>query len=210
MASLGNDRVSAEAGAAAGTRSKVVVVGDGLCGKTSMLLRFTRNEFPDKYIPTVCEATTADIQVDGTVQSLVLWDTAGQEDYDRLRPLCYGRTNVVIVCFSVSDRNSFDNVVNKWMPEVRHFCPGVSVLLVATKIDLRQVPAGGDLSRSAESCISAANGSRLASDVGARLYVECSALTGEGVGLVFEMVARLADQQRKEQQPVNKLKCLLL
>ena len=54
---------------------------------------------------------------------LVLWDTAGQEDYDRLRPLCYRRTNVAVVCFAVDSADSFDNVQLKWMPEVRHYCP---------------------------------------------------------------------------------------
>jgi small GTP-binding protein len=57
---------------------------------------------------------------------LALWDTAGQEDYDRLRPVSYPDTDVVLICFSVDVRDSFFNVTAKWLPEIQHHCPGVS------------------------------------------------------------------------------------
>ena len=63
------------------------------------------------------------MQVDGVKRSLILWDTAGQEEYDRLRPLCYDGADVVLVCYAVDDPVSLDNVRQKWIPEVRHFCP---------------------------------------------------------------------------------------
>ena len=63
----------------------VVVVGDGFCGKTSLLYVFSRNEFPEQYLPTVFETSVTDISVNGHNVELLLWDTAGQEDYDRLR-----------------------------------------------------------------------------------------------------------------------------
>ena len=66
-------------------RVNVVVVGDGFCGKTSLLYVFSRNEFPEQYLPTVFETSVADISVNGRSVELQLWDTAGQEDYDRLR-----------------------------------------------------------------------------------------------------------------------------
>lgn len=167
-------------------RQKVVIVGDGYCGKTCMVLRYTRNEFPDNYVPTVCEATSTSVQVDDERRAmLVLWDTAGQEDYDRLRPLCYQRTNVVVICFAVNSPTSFDNVQLKWMPEVRHHCRDAPVVLVATKTDLRR---GRDAQRS----ITTDDGSELARQLGADAYAECSAKTGDGVANVFQTAAREA------------------
>ena len=83
------------------------------------------------------ENYVADIEVDGKHVELALWDTAGQEDYDRLRPLSYPDTNVVLMCFSVDQPDSLENIAEKWNPEVMHFCNGVPKVLVATKLDLR-------------------------------------------------------------------------
>jgi len=66
-------------------RVNVVVVGDGGCGKTSLLYVFSRNEFPEQYLPTVFETSVTDIQLKGRNVEMQLWDTAGQEEYDRLR-----------------------------------------------------------------------------------------------------------------------------
>ena len=85
----------------------MVIVGDGACGKTCLLIVFCKNQFPEVYVPTVFENYVADIEVDAeTVYAkqveLALWDTAGQEDYDRLRPLSYPDTDVVLMCFSMT------------------------------------------------------------------------------------------------------------
>lgn len=71
---------------------------------------------------------------------LALWDTAGQEDYDRLRPLSYPDTDVILMCFSVDSPDSLENIPEKWTPEVKHFCPNVPIILVGNKKDLRNDP----------------------------------------------------------------------
>lgn len=121
--------------------------------------------------------------------TLGLFDTAGQEDYDRLRPLSYPQTDVFLVCFSVTSPASFENVREKWFPEVHHHCPGVPCLIVGTQIDLREDPTVVEkLARQKLRPISAETGERLARELGAVKYVECSALTQQGLKNVFDEV----------------------
>ena len=67
---------------------------------------------------------------EGTPVHLSLWDTAGQENYDQVRPLGYPNTDVLLLCFSVVEPNSFNNVKTKWYPEIREHCEGVPIILV--------------------------------------------------------------------------------
>ena len=114
-------------------RKKLVIVGDGCCGKTCLLIVFSKDQFPEVYVPTVFENYVADIEVDGKQVELALWDTAGQEDYDRLRPLSYPDSDVIVMCFGIDNPDSLENITEKWQPEVRHFCPRVPVVLVGNK-----------------------------------------------------------------------------
>src|SRR6266540_7216630 len=94
-------------------RRKLVIVGDGACGKTCLLIVYSKGTFPEIYVPTVFENYVATVVVDGKSVELALWDTAGQEDYDRLRPLSYPETDLIFVCFAIDCPNSLDNVVDK-------------------------------------------------------------------------------------------------
>jgi cell division control protein 42 len=121
--------------------------------------------------------------------TLGLFDTAGQEDYDRLRPLSYPQTDVFLVCFSVTSPASFENVREKWFPEVHHHCPGVPCLIVGTQVDLRDDPSVREkLSKQKMSPVSKDAGERMAKELGAVKYVECSALTQYKLKDVFDEV----------------------
>ena len=112
---------------------------------------------------------------------------AGQEDYDRLRPLSSPGTHVFLVCFSVVSPTSYENVKTKWYPEIRHHAPGVPCILVGTKEDLRyNEEMAGRLRAEGRQPLSSAEGVRLAQEIGALKYIECSALTQKGVKSVFD------------------------
>lgn len=120
--------------------------------------------------------------VDGIQVSLGLWDTAGQEDYDRLRPLSYPQTDVFLICFSVASPSSFENVTSKWYPEIKHHCPDAPLILVGTKIDLREDRETlSALSEQGLSPLKREQGQKLANKVRAVKYMECSALTQRGL-----------------------------
>ena len=88
--------------------------------------------------------TLADIFVDNVHIELSLWDTAGQEEFDRLRSLSYDDTHTIMLCFSVDSKDSLENVESKWVGEIAENCAGVKLVLVALKCDLRERGADED------------------------------------------------------------------
>jgi Ras-related C3 botulinum toxin substrate 1 len=172
---------------------KCVVVGDGAVGKTCLLISYTTNAFPGEYIPTVFDNYSANVMVDGKPVNLGLWDTAGQEDYDRLRPLSYPQTDVFLIAFSIISPHSFENIKSKWWPEIQHHAPGVPILLVGTKADLRNDQSMiSQLQAKGLHVISQEEALRMTKDIGAVNYLECSALTQEGLKNVFDEAIRAA------------------
>jgi Ras-related C3 botulinum toxin substrate 1 len=172
---------------------KCVTVGDGAVGKTCMLISYTTGHFPEEYIPTVFDNYTANVMVEGKPISLGLWDTAGQEDYDRLRPLSYPATDVFLVCFSVDSKTSLENVENKWLPEINKFCPETAFVLVGTKSDFRDEPPAGK----ANQLVPVSDAQAVSVRKGAKRYIECSARTEVNLKRVFDEAINVAINQRK-------------
>ena len=176
-------------------RIKLVFTGDGSVGKTCLGIRYATDTFPDEFIPTIicetCEKEVAHPRDKKRLVSLALWDTAGQEDYDRLRPLSYPLTNVNLLCMTGGS-----NVDHPWVPEIRHHCPGVPIILVGTKCDLRD-PEFQRTVREWERMHTFDEGVELARRIGAVDYMECSAKTGEGVKELFDKAVEVGYQHWK-------------
>merc|ERR1712241_94647 len=186
----------------AAIRKKLVIVGDGACGKTCLLIVYSKDQFPEVYVPTVFENYVADIEVDGKQVELALWDTAGQEDYDRLRPLSYPDTDVILMCFSIDSPDSLENIPEKGTPEVKHFCPNVPIILVGNKKDLRNDPNTiKELGKMKQEPVKPEEGRAMAEKINAFAYLECSAKSKEGVREVFETATRAALQVKKDPTP---------
>ncbi|KAH9048092.1 signal transducer [Lactarius hengduanensis] len=177
-------------------KRKIVVVGDGGCGKTCLLIVYAQNRFPEAYIPTVFENYVTNRQFDGKIIEIALWDTAGQEEYDRLRPLSYPESHVILIVFSVDFPVSLANVQDKWYPEVAHFCEGTPLILVATKTDLRRDDnTRRMLGAQGQKPVTPEQGAEVAQEIGAK-YIECSAKTGSGVQSMKGKWGKIARQRQ--------------
>mmetsp|Transcript_34812 Transcript_34812/g.47599 ORF Transcript_34812/g.47599 Transcript_34812/m.47599 type:complete len:203 (-) Transcript_34812:240-848(-) len=166
---------------------KCVVVGDGAVGKTCMLISYTEGKFPKEYVPTVFENYEAEIVVNGSEVKFSLWDTAGQEGYARIRTLSYPKTDIFLLCFSVDNQPSLANVRDRWFKEIRHHCPNAPLILVGTKIDLRDdQQTVEELQSQGKELITTEQGAEMAKEINALQYLECSALTRGGLKNVFD------------------------
>jgi len=191
---------------------KCVVVGDGAVGKTCLLISYTTNAFPGEYIPTVFDNYSANVIVDSKPFNLGLWDTAGQEDFDRLRPMSYPQTDVFLVCFSIIAPSSFENARAKWFPEVFHHCPNTPVILVGTKLDLRDDQETiNKLASKKQVPITYEQGMHMMKEISAVKYMECSALTQKGLRPVFdESIRAVISPQNTKKQKKKSRGCSLL
>ncbi|ORD99232.1 RHOB [Hepatospora eriocheir] len=177
---------------------KVVVVGDGACGKTCMLEVFKKNEFPEDYVPTVVDNYVKKVAFDEDKDiSLAIWDTAGQDDYDTIRPLSYSEADLVIICYTVEHGAYLSNVSNKWVVEVKSQVPNAIYYLVALKKDLRddynkrlEADEVDNTEKNEADYISVEMGKEMAKQIKADKFFECSAKINENINEIFESVAK--------------------
>ncbi|KAK9462548.1 small GTPase superfamily [Lipomyces oligophaga] len=172
---------------------KIVTVGDQACGKTSLLLTYTMGVFPELYMPTIFENRAVTVKLlSGKSARLDLFDTAGQEQFDRLRPLAYNDTNLVLIAYSVDNPTSLQNISERWWPEVSHYCSlKMPIVIVGLKTDLRNDPKVVESLRASgfTSTVSSQQGREVAKKIaGGVPYVECSAKSKQGVDDVFNTI----------------------
>ncbi|XP_053687051.1 ras-like GTP-binding protein RhoL [Sabethes cyaneus] len=158
----------------------IVVVGDGTVGKTCLLHAYTDESFTIEYIPTIYDKGSIDLILNGIKYTIQLHDTAGQEDYERIRQQFYKRANCFLLCYAINSRTSFENITAKWLPELTAN-QRVPIVLAATKLDLR---------RNISSEISTREGEQLSRKMNANSFVECSAKENINIKLAIEEAVR--------------------
>lgn len=174
-------------------RKKFVIVGDGLCGKTCLLMTFSTGKFPEGYKPRTVENDVFNLNVDGTTVELEFCDTVGEDDFDVVRPLAYPNTDVIVMCFSVDRPESLESIAKKWTPELRQHCPKAPIILVGNKKDLRHDQRIEEmLSNLNQSPVTSEQGREMCEQIKGHVYLECSSKALEGVRDVFETAARAA------------------
>jgi len=197
---------------------KLVAVGDGAVGKTCLLLKYVDGKYEETHIPTIFDNKAKRVTLDGQVITLTLWDTAGQEDYARLRPLSYPNTDVFLICFSMTSRTSLNNIQQKWIPELMQYNKShptetnnkvPKFILVGNKQDLWEaLPESSDK-------ISVAEIQKFMKDTQSEQikgFKMCSAKTGDNVEDVFSYCCRVGLGTLKEDKPrnTNKGGCAIL
>ncbi len=183
---------------------KCVIVGDGSVGKTCMLVSYTSDKFPTEYVPTIFENYNTNVKVDHQNINLSLWDTAGQEDYGELRQLSYPQADVFIIVFSVDQKSSLENALDKWLPELETKNQGAPKIIVGNKIDLRTekgLKNGTQINKQEAEALVAKKKCK---------YIECSALTQEGLKKIFEEAIRSCLRGKDEPVPGPRGCCNLI
>ena len=181
-----------------------------------MLMCYTSNDFPNDYVPTVFDNYVATVAINNKTISLGLWDTAGQEEFDSLRPLSYPGTDIFLLCFCVIYEPSYTNLRDKWKPEVMKHCPNALMMVVGTKMDLRDNAAEiKKVQDQGMRILTPEDGEKLMDELGCSCYMECSALTRKGLKEVFDKACTLvldhnAEQNKPENKEKNRKKCVML
>ncbi|KAG4121036.1 hypothetical protein ERO13_D11G180400v2 [Gossypium hirsutum] len=164
---------------------KCVTVGDGAVECVHPLSYIFHVGEKQDYVPTVFDNFSAN------------------EDYNRLRPLSYCGADVFILAFSLISKASYENVSKKWIPELKHYAPGVPIILVGTKHDLRE-DKQFFIDHPGAVPISTAQGEELQKLIGSPAYIECSAKTQENVKAVFDAAIKVVLQPPKQKKKKSK------
>ncbi|XP_055506716.1 ras-related protein Rab-21 [Leucoraja erinacea] len=118
---------------------KVVLLGEGCVGKTSLVLRYCENKFNDKHITTLqASFLTKKLNIGGKRVNIAIWDTAGQERFHALGPIYYRDSNGAILVYDITDEDSFQKV-KSWVKELRKMLGNdISLCIVGNKLDLEK------------------------------------------------------------------------
>uniref|UniRef100_A0A336L1H2 CSON002872 protein n=1 Tax=Culicoides sonorensis TaxID=179676 RepID=A0A336L1H2_CULSO len=186
--------------------TKCIVIGDYYVGKTSLFTSYTQNMYPQKYQETlIYDKYSGTVSFDNKDINLLLYDIAGNEIYEIIRPQLYEDAKICLMCFSVVNPESFENIKYCWYPEIKECIPDISIILVGTKMDLRfDERVVKKLQDDNLSPITHSQGLELSRQLKCAKYIECSAVTQDGVDELFNDAVRLSMVPRRpKKKPLN-------
>lgn len=169
---------------------KIVAVGDGAVGKTSLLMVLNGKPFPERYVPTIFENYTQIATINGEEWKLHIWDTAGQDEYDRLRPLSYNKAQIIFMCFALDSHQSYVNLSERWIGEIKQYCNDARIILVGTKSDLRVANNPNHVTDD--------EAKEFAAREKCAAYITCSPKTGDGINQVFPECVKAIKSKKKK------------
>ncbi|VDO08363.1 unnamed protein product [Rodentolepis nana] len=207
---------------------KCVLIGESGVGKTSLVVSYTKDDYPVRHEPTAFDTYVVDLRVENQQVNLQICDSGGSPGVRSLRELAYPDVHVVIFCFSVVQPETLWALRDRWLPElassglnlnptaletaVRIGClphqppntlrkPGPAFILVGCACDLRNdIKSLLDLSARNELPVNDAVAQKLAVEFGAEAYIECSALTQKQLKKVFDLAVWYGLQAKQAMQ----------
>ncbi|CAH1280814.1 unnamed protein product [Diabrotica balteata] len=187
---------------------KCVIVGDQAVGKTSLAVSYSNDSFPSEYIPTAYDNYNVQVQVNGKPVRVELCDTAGEDELDPLRHLCYPGTDVFMLCFSIVKPESFFSACSRWAEELTR--QEAAVVLVGTQADLKaNVEVLNRLRLYGQRPVMQSEARGLAERLNAP-YIETSALACTQLKEAFDTAIVIAlDRQKRKTRPWRKLLCCI-
>ena len=115
---------------------KIIVVGDGAVGKTTLTKKLITGKFQTKYKMTIgVDLSVKYLQIGQNKVKLQIWDTGGQERFKYVSPIYYRGALGALCCYDIAKKDSFENVP-MWITNVENYCGNIPIVLVATKKDL--------------------------------------------------------------------------
>ncbi|XP_025836915.1 ras-related protein Rab-21 [Agrilus planipennis] len=171
---------------------KVVLLGEGCVGKTSLVLRYVEDKFNSNHISTVqASFLSKKVNIEGNRINLAIWDTAGQEQFHALGPLYYRSSNGAVLVYDITDEKSFQRI-KIWVKELRKML-GVDICLVivGNKTDLES-----------DRHVSLEEAESYAEKVGA-LHFQTSAKLNEGVEAMFYALTQKMLEKTLENETHN-------
>ena len=159
---------------------KVIVVGDGAVGKTSLIKQYITHTFSRQYLATVgIQVYRKKYDLGEEIITAVIWDLAGQISYQKARKIFFMNANAIIYVYDITHRESF-NDLDEWHKLVKRYAPAALSILCGNKSDLRM-----------ERIITTEEGLKKAREFGCNFFLETSAKTGIDVDDLFDMLLEL-------------------
>lgn len=166
---------------------KVVLLGEGCVGKTSLMLRYVQDKFNDKHLTTLqASFLNKRLNIDGQRVNIAIWDTAGQERFHALGPIYYRDSNGAILVYDITDEDSFFKVKN-WVKELKKMLgEDIALCIAGNKIDLEK-----------DRHVDASEAEAYTKTVGAK-HFHTSAKLNKGVEeMFFELAKQMLERQEK-------------